>query len=59
MRRRMKFVTCEHCGASLDFGERCDCMEADNKSIFIYQGNAPEGAVLENTPALTENIFVK
>lgn len=55
----MKFVTCEHCGASLDFGERCDCLKDDNKSIFIYQGNAPEGAVLENTPEQVKNIFVK
>lgn len=21
----MKCRTCEHCGANLDFGERCDC----------------------------------
>lgn len=22
----MKFIVCEHCGASLDFGEKCDCL---------------------------------
>lgn len=55
----MKHQICGNCGASLDFGERCDCMKADNKSIFIYQGNAPDSAVLENTPEQVKNIFVK
>ena len=22
-----KYRVCEHCGAHLDFGERCDCLE--------------------------------
>lgn len=23
----MKFIECEHCGSSLDFGEKCNCLE--------------------------------
>ena len=55
----MQYKICDNCGAHLDFGERCDCLKDDNKSIFIYQGNAPEGAVLESTPEQLKNIFVK
>lgn len=25
----MKYRSCERCGASLDFGEKCDCMEEE------------------------------
>lgn len=25
----MKHRICEYCGASLDFGEKCDCMEEE------------------------------
>lgn len=26
-----QYRTCEHCGANLDVGEKCDCMQATNK----------------------------
>lgn len=29
----MKFRTCERCGASLDFGEKCDCFEIKRKRL--------------------------
>ena len=25
MRKRSDYITCPHCGASLDVGEKCDC----------------------------------
>lgn len=25
----MKYQVCEHCGAALDFGERCDCTKEE------------------------------
>ncbi|MDF2543443.1 MAG: hypothetical protein K0S47_3161 [Herbinix sp.] len=31
----MKFIECEHCGASLDFGEKCSCF--DEKEIKLNQ----------------------
>lgn len=27
----MKCMICEHCGASLDFGEKCDCRENEER----------------------------
>ena len=27
MKKRSDYKICEHCGAALDVGERCDCME--------------------------------
>ena len=30
----MKYKVCEHCGSFLDFGEKCDCQEEENKKIL-------------------------
>ena len=30
----MKYHVCNHCGAFLDHGEKCDCQEEENKKIF-------------------------
>lgn len=30
----MKYAVCPHCGAHLDFGERCDCEEQSYRAIW-------------------------
>lgn len=30
----MKFRVCPYCGCALDFGERCDCREEENKETM-------------------------
>lgn len=29
----MKYIVCEHCGATLDFGEKCNCLEEKESKL--------------------------
>lgn len=31
----MNHITCPHCGANLDFGEKCDCEREKNSQVNI------------------------
>jgi hypothetical protein len=33
----MKYRECEHCGASLDFGEKCNCIEESEAKKKQYE----------------------
>ena len=38
----MKYKTCEKCGASLDFGERCDCEGSQIRVTIFKSENKPK-----------------
>lgn len=35
----MFFRTCPNCGANLDHGERCDCLEKEKMKLMEYEKN--------------------
>lgn len=35
----MKFKECEYCGATLDFGEKCNCIENEIDRIYLNKLN--------------------
>lgn len=37
MGRCRQFKTCDCCGASLDFGERCECIDRTKKNTEIFE----------------------
>ena len=57
------FNTCLHCGAHLDPGERCDCMERVDNNSLIQQVNwlldqMSKGQILQ-VLSFTNRVFVK
>lgn len=40
----MKYAVCDHCGAHLDNGERCDCTENRNGDNSPKENKSNEGA---------------
>ena len=40
----MKYTVCDHCGAHLDNGERCDCTENRNGDNSPKENKSCEGA---------------
>jgi hypothetical protein len=38
----MKYRKCEKCGASLDWGEKCDCQKTELERIFGVQKKEEE-----------------
>lgn len=43
-RSEMKYTVCDHCGAHLDNGERCDCTENRNGDNSPKENKSCEGA---------------
>jgi hypothetical protein len=62
----MKFQECEHCGAALDFGEKCNCQEESElkrkqyESLFCIDadGQYKIGGIVSGQKDFSNSFFV-